>query len=64
VGQVAAEAFVVGTAAQDADDRLIYDPVTGILYYDADGSGVGARIAVAKLGAGTTVQLDDLWVGG
>jgi len=38
-GKLAKDAFVVGTEAQDADDRIIYDPSTGKLYFDRDGDG-------------------------
>jgi Ca2+-binding RTX toxin-like protein len=34
----------------DADDRIIYDTNTGVVYYDADGSGTIAAVAVAVLG--------------
>lgn len=38
-GKVNADHFVLGTAAKDGDDWLIYDKKTGNLYYDEDGSG-------------------------
>ena len=41
-GALDPNAFVVGTAAHDADDRIIYDNATGNLYFDADGSGTGS----------------------
>lgn len=41
------------TKAQDATDRVIYDTTTGILYYDADGTGGAAAVQVALLGAST-----------
>ncbi len=52
-------AFVVGTAAQDADDRIVYDQATGRLFFDADGSGAGAAVLFAQLGAGTVLQASD-----
>ena len=42
-------AFRSGTAAGDADDRIIYDSATGILYFDSDGSGAAAQILFAVL---------------
>jgi Ca2+-binding RTX toxin-like protein len=40
-------------AAHDADDRIIYNTITGALYYDADGSGSGAKVQIALLGVTT-----------
>ena len=46
-GTLAAGAFVNGTSAGDADDRIIYDNVSGTLWYDADGNGAGAQVIFA-----------------
>lgn len=59
-----ADAFKVipsGTsfASVDASDRLIYQQSTGKLFYDADGSGGGARVLFAQFTAGTVLALDD-----
>ena len=57
LGQVAATTaldptmFVVGAAAQDPNDHIIYDQGTGALFYDADGSLNGAdQVQFATLG--------------
>jgi Ca2+-binding RTX toxin-like protein len=42
--------FKIGTAAADSNDYLIYNPTSGALYYDADGSGAGAAVQLAVLG--------------
>lgn len=44
--------FVVGAAAADADDRLVYNQAAGQLFYDADGSGAGAAVLFAQLTPG------------
>jgi Ca2+-binding RTX toxin-like protein len=51
-GGVSASEFVIGPAAQDADDYLIYDDVTGALSYDSDGNGGTAAIQFAELSPG------------
>ena len=50
-GQAISDAnFVKGTAALDANDYLIYNTATGVLSYDADGSGTAsAAVAFAKI---------------
>jgi Ca2+-binding RTX toxin-like protein len=42
------------TAAHDADDRIIYDPRSGAVYYDADGLGGDAAVQILTMGTGTT----------
>ncbi|WP_298195168.1 ELWxxDGT repeat protein [Novosphingobium sp.] len=41
------------TTAHDATDRIVYDTTTGVLYYDADGLGGTAAVAIATLGTTT-----------
>ena len=61
-GPLDPNAFVVGTAAQDADDRIVYDQATGQLYFDADGNGAGAQVLFATLEAGTILTASDFSV--
>ncbi|MDO9104182.1 MAG: putative Ig domain-containing protein, partial [Methylovulum sp.] len=49
-GRLKAENFVIASAAQDSNDYLVYQSGTGTLFYDADANGVGAAVAIAKLG--------------
>lgn len=51
VGALTASAFkVLANGAEiDANDRVIYSPSTGNLYYDADGSGAASRSLIAVL---------------
>jgi Ca2+-binding RTX toxin-like protein len=49
-GTLSASAFRVGAAAADATDRIIYDNLTGALFFDPDGSGTGsAQVQFATL---------------
>ena len=48
-GALAAGAFRIGTAAQDADDRIIYDPSSGRLLFDDDGDFSGSAMLFATL---------------
>jgi Ca2+-binding RTX toxin-like protein len=57
-GVLASSAFVLGTAAQDADDRIIYNQATGELWFDADGNGAGAAVLFATLSNSPTVAGD------
>ena len=52
LGALDPNAFRIGTAAEDADDRIIYDQTTGAVYYDADGNGGGAAVQFATLPTG------------
>ena len=50
-GTLAADQFVAGKEAKDANDHLLYDRTTGELAYDPDGSGSAAAVTIARLGA-------------
>jgi Ca2+-binding RTX toxin-like protein len=54
-GGVEAGEFVLGTTAQDADDRLLYDQATGRLFFDADANGAGTAVLFAQLSPGTAL---------
>jgi len=48
-----ADAFWQGAGVvkgHDASDRIVYNTTTGVLFYDADGSGSGAAVQLAQLG--------------
>ncbi|MFC3442463.1 beta strand repeat-containing protein [Sphingobium rhizovicinum] len=52
-------AFRVGASAIDADDRILYDSVTGTLLYDADGVGGVAAVAFARIDPGLALTSAD-----
>jgi len=51
-GGLTGDRFVIGTAAQDANDNIIFNSATGALFYDADGTGAAAAIQFATLTPG------------
>ncbi|MFZ6818632.1 calcium-binding protein [Undibacterium sp. Ji22W] len=55
--------FVAGTAAVDNNDYFIYDRTTGSLYFDADGSGGGAKILIATLLGHPDLKASDIETG-
>ena len=61
-GVLNADAFHVGTAAADAEDRIIYNSANGNLFYDANGTGAGGLMQFAKLGAGLALTNTDFVV--
>jgi predicted extracellular nuclease len=62
VGALGANAFALGTAAGDADDRIIYDQASGRLWFDADGNGAGAQVLFAVLDGGPVITASDFTV--
>jgi hypothetical protein len=58
-GDLSDAAFFKGPAAHDADDRIIYDPVAGKLFYDPDGTGVQVAVQLAVLGLNLDIDAGD-----
>jgi Ca2+-binding RTX toxin-like protein len=48
-GTLAAANFFNGAQAHDANDYIIYNPSTGGLYYDSDGTGAHAQVLLATI---------------
>lgn len=55
-----ADQFRVGTSAADADDRIIYDAITGVFWFDADGTGAQAAILFGVIN-GAPAGVDHTW---
>ena len=64
-GTLTAGGFRLGTEAQDADDRIVYDRASGDIFYDADGAGGADAVlfATVREGLGVT-HLDFVGYGG
>jgi Ca2+-binding RTX toxin-like protein len=54
--------LVIGAAAQDANDRIVYDAATGNLLFDVDGTGATAAVQFAQLSAGLALTNLDFYV--
>ena len=61
-GVLDAAHFVTAKAAHDSNDYVIYNPATGALLYDADGSGAGAAVRIALLGVDLALTPADIVV--
>jgi Ca2+-binding RTX toxin-like protein len=61
---VASSQFVIGSAALDAGDRIIYNNATGAVLYDSDGTGPTAAVQFAQLSAGLPLTNFDFFVFG
>jgi Ca2+-binding RTX toxin-like protein len=61
-GAIASGAFHIGTVANDTNDRLIYDNVTGGLFYDSNGSASGGSVQIADLSAGLALTYKDFLI--
>ena len=61
-GALPSDAFVIGTAAQEAHDRIVYNQATGQLFFDADGSGAGAAVRFATLQGAPVIAANDFMV--
>ncbi|MFD1332455.1 calcium-binding protein [Methylopila musalis] len=62
-GTLAADAFVIGSKAADADDRIIYNSQSGALLFDRDGSGSAYKaIAFASVSSGLSLGAADFLV--
>ena len=61
-GKLDAADFYKGDVAHDGDDRILYDSATGLISYDADGSGSGQSYAIAQIKAGLALTADHFTV--
>ena len=62
-GALAADKFkALGSGSVDSNDRILYDSNTGKIFYDADGSGAGARVLFATVAVGTALTATDFYV--
>jgi Ca2+-binding RTX toxin-like protein len=61
-GRLAAEHFAVGAQAYDADDRIIHNPKTGALLYDADGTGTAHAVQFARVDAHLSLTASHFFV--
>ena len=61
-GTLSAAAFHAGSAAHDANDRVIYNPATGAVTYDLNGNAAGGASHFATLATGLTLTNADFVV--
>ena len=61
-GALAEDAFTTGPAATEASHRIIYNPDSGSVYFDADGSGSEAPVLFASLDTGLSISASDFLI--
>jgi Ca2+-binding RTX toxin-like protein len=61
-GALSASAFTTGANATSASHKIVYNYATGELFFDADGSGAGARVKFATVQLGTTITASDFHI--
>ncbi|MBJ6127793.1 calcium-binding protein [Microvirga splendida] len=61
-GTVSKSAFVLGTKAKDANDRILYNKKTGDVFYDADGTGRSAAVKILKIAEKVALTHKDFFV--
>jgi hypothetical protein len=62
VGPLSPGVYFTGAAAQDSNDRVIYNDNTGALFYDADGTGATAAVRIASMGIGLPLTFLDFLI--
>lgn len=60
--KIKADMFVIGTKAQDGQDRIIYDRDSGSLYYDRDGTGSAVQVKFAAISNKAKLTYHDFFV--
>ena len=58
-GPLGSSAFWSGSSAHDSTDRVIYNPATGALSYDCDGTGSARPVQFAELLPGLSLNASD-----
>jgi hypothetical protein len=60
VGALPADQFVLGASASGSNDRLIYNPSTGALFFDADGNNGQQQTQIAQLSPNLTLTASQI----
>ena len=55
-GRLVPDAFALGTEASAASHRILYDPLSGEIRYDADGTGAIDAVVIARLVPGQMIS--------
>lgn len=64
VGPIGVDQFHTGASAQDAEDRIIYNPANGAVFFDVDGLGGVAQVRLLTIDAGLALTNQNFWSDG